>query len=678
MTSPARRALAVATVMAVAGGALLAQSRPPQAQQRPTFRGGVELVQVDVVVLDEQGRPVRGLTADDFTILDRRKPQEIATFAELAHVREDDGLPRPPADVPMDVADNQATTERVVFLVIDDLNIWRSRDDRVKKAARKVVDGLGPDASLAVLFTSGRDSIEVTADRARVLDAIETLDAPNFFFRSGRNELGGTCTPQDIQGCYVLKTIEDAARAVGSGDLRRKAMIVISEWNGHDVRGLYELMRERFPVVGSGMGYATTGDPEALPGAVPVPYQDFALLDMMHSLRRANVTFYGLDPRQYEPTDEEIRREHLCAKGATNTLCGGYAEQFALKLTAEATGGFALIDRDTFDAGLARIVTDLDNYYLLGFYPENPDDRDWHPLAVTVNRPGVSVRHRVGYRLGGEPEAPKNEDPLVALSAGVLPEAGLPLRLFATPVARSGEETRLAVALEMRAPAAALERPDGRLEDRVVLTVLAADLDRKRVVRSARHEVDVIVPRSRVLADGQASYQVVFGLDLPAGSYQVRVSAESARLDSGGSVYLMADVPDPDEDVVVIAGPVIGFAPGGRRAASLSLVEDGLLPPGLDPVTARIFTPADTLRVHYDVWRRSDRGTMPTRLEVLNERGEPVFAWQGTVPDRGTGPYDVEIPLAGLPPGAYRVKITAGAGDTMTERVVGFAVRSER
>lgn len=38
--------------------------------QRAPFRTGVELVQLDVAVLDDQRVPVRGLTAADFTVVE--------------------------------------------------------------------------------------------------------------------------------------------------------------------------------------------------------------------------------------------------------------------------------------------------------------------------------------------------------------------------------------------------------------------------------------------------------------------------------------------------------------------------------------------------------------------------------------------------------------------------------
>ncbi|HET7220976.1 MAG TPA: hypothetical protein VFJ02_23140, partial [Vicinamibacterales bacterium] len=44
---------------------------PAQPQlDRPQFRAGVELLQLDVAVLDDKREPVRGLTAADFTVLE--------------------------------------------------------------------------------------------------------------------------------------------------------------------------------------------------------------------------------------------------------------------------------------------------------------------------------------------------------------------------------------------------------------------------------------------------------------------------------------------------------------------------------------------------------------------------------------------------------------------------------
>jgi VWFA-related protein len=116
-------------------------------QQQPVFRATVELVQVDVIVRDRDGNPVRGLTPEDFVILDRRKPQAVSTFKEI---RRDQDRPSGPArafppTLKLDVASNQsAKSERLIVMVLDDLHAYRGRDETVKTIARQVVENLGP------------------------------------------------------------------------------------------------------------------------------------------------------------------------------------------------------------------------------------------------------------------------------------------------------------------------------------------------------------------------------------------------------------------------------------------------------------------------------------------------------------------------------------------------------
>jgi Ca-activated chloride channel homolog len=49
--------------------------------QQPTFRANVDLVHFGVSVIDKQGNPVTGLTADDFEITENGKPQSLKYFA---------------------------------------------------------------------------------------------------------------------------------------------------------------------------------------------------------------------------------------------------------------------------------------------------------------------------------------------------------------------------------------------------------------------------------------------------------------------------------------------------------------------------------------------------------------------------------------------------------------------
>src|SRR4029078_9825360 len=57
----------------------------PVIAQQPTFRAATEMVRIDTLVARD-GKPVTGLTADDFTVLDNGSPQRIVTIKQMEAV----------------------------------------------------------------------------------------------------------------------------------------------------------------------------------------------------------------------------------------------------------------------------------------------------------------------------------------------------------------------------------------------------------------------------------------------------------------------------------------------------------------------------------------------------------------------------------------------------------------
>src|SRR5215210_8536488 len=94
-------ALVFAWIACLSSGGAQQTSPPPQ----PTFQSGVDIVQVDVSVLDRDRRPVRGLTAADFTVLEDGKPRPITVFNPIEieeHPARVDGVAPWVRDVPAD------------------------------------------------------------------------------------------------------------------------------------------------------------------------------------------------------------------------------------------------------------------------------------------------------------------------------------------------------------------------------------------------------------------------------------------------------------------------------------------------------------------------------------------------------------------------------------------------
>jgi VWFA-related protein len=355
-------------------------------------------------VSDAQGRPIPGLTKSDFVLIDRKTRQVIEAFEEVSHSPVE--APIFPATLKMDVADNtSALSTRLVVLGLDDLHV-QGKTQAIKNMARRVVEQIGPSASLALVTTSGTFGVEPTEDRSMLLRELDRFI--DKFDPEGRRVVNGArpdplrnlpwdfmaglqfqpSIPNDTGSFFSnmqsFKTIEDVAKKIGTDDSRRRAMIWIS--GGIPTPGV-----ERCG------GTVAGGD----------SHRCMAAASVMDKLRRSNVVTY-----------------------AVNT--GDFQTPFLREMT-EGSGGFT-IDMENFDEDLDSLINDLDHYYLLGFYPSNPEGGGYRELEVRVNTPGATVRARRGYEPGAGPKPPKNKDPLAKLSAEVLPKTELSLRVSAAPI----------------------------------------------------------------------------------------------------------------------------------------------------------------------------------------------------------------------------------------------------
>lgn len=670
---------------------VLAVTFLPQQPALPTFRARIDLVQVDVVVVDGNGDPVRGLKASDFTMLDRKKPQAIATFEEIAHRHADTTAPLElPATVRLDVSSNQtAQSGRLVVMVIDDLHIYKERTDRAKEIARKVLLDLGAQSSMAVLFTSQEHSTQVTTDQSRLRASVETLKGrqssrrPHPAVDKQRGDridpgdsmevaLGKIQQSQDtkVQDFFdnmtQYKTLQDAAKMLGAGDARRKAFVLLSEGIGKDLSGIFGAM-------------APEGDiPQASRDPPPSRYHDFALVDMMEAMRRANIATYAIDPRG-KVESKDLARECFPPRTIPDPCSNDMADwhsmvrlaQHGLEITSAASGGFAITNTDDFTSGIKRIVDDLDHYYLLGFYPADPKGKGYRQLDVRISgHPDWRLRFRRGYMPGGPPKPPANADLLVALSAGILPKTELPLRLTAIPIPGAGPTTRVVLALEVSAPRSALQEADGKVRDTLKYEVLVVDEKKARVrsVSGLEGRLTLSPVGGSEPAPDTVTYQVSEAIDVAPGHYELRVSAQSAKLAKGGSVYLDVDVPDFRAAPIVIGGLSIGYADGARVPVAPKGGPAVLpFPPSLD----RSFTAADTLRVYFEASVRPGTSNVLPVVEVLNADARVV---RSPSPSFAAGdPVRVEasIPLAGLASGGYVLRATIGA----VTRETGFVVK---
>ena len=573
------------------------------AQQKPAvFKSNIELVHVDVVVVDNDGNAVRGLPQSAFTLIDRKKLQTVSTFEEISHERAQHAASAPvfPASLKMDVASNTTVqADRLVMVVVDDLHIWKGRTDKAKELTRDIIVKLGGQASMALLFTSGEHSTQVTQDRSQLLAAVDTLQGRQTFRRPHQavDDQKASFNPgafsraddallktmdnlseaqkvnlQDFgENLQSFQTLQDAAKMLRVEDQRRKAFVLISEGMQLEMTGIFENPQSMSDM--ASLFNAPNADYSV--GLNKEGYHADALRTMMESLRRSNVATYAIDPRgKVRPEDMSLE----LFPGPPGGFGGDDSAfrwenpirmaQDNLGVLAEASGGFAVTDTDDLTGGLNRIIEDIDHYYLLGFYPSDTSGGDkYRPISVAVkDHPDYTVRFRRGYMPGAPPPDTSNKDPLVALAAGVMPKGDLPLRLTAMPLVGKGKNANVAIALEVTTPTGVMKDVDNKLRDDVSYSVLVVDDKKSKVTQRTGRAASFSLSAkdaSAVMPD-TVTYQIPLTIDLPPGQYQLRASATSKKLGKGGSVYIDVTVPDCSKESLVLSGIALAYADGAR------------------------------------------------------------------------------------------------------------------
>jgi VWFA-related protein len=644
------RILAMGAALVCLTGALSGQQPPQTPPPRPVFRAGVDLIQVDVVVLDAEGRPVHGLKKDDFTLIDKGKPREIATLAEQAN----NYPPQPlmPANLPLDVANNQtAASDRLIVIVLDDLH-FRGRSEEAKGLVRQVVDEIGSGATLSLVTTSRLFDVEPTEDRSRLLLAVS-----RFLDRYDPGRAPGPVSDHELPslqpaalapsrpgdlasffgGLTTYRFVGNVAKMVGADDGRRKAFVWISA--GVPSANL--------------IGFVQGAPSGQLDPCDAAPYECTEMAGMLDKLRRSSVTVYSVDP-------------------------GGPADGgSSLSAIAAKTGGFAVRSSDLAD-GMTRLLTDLDNYYMLGFYPDVPIDRKYHPIEVRVNRPGLTVRYRAGYQPGGPPPPPKNDTMLGTLVGPVMPKTDLPLRLHAVPFFTSGSAVQLVTTLEVDLDAFPSTRSNGHIDDTFEFGIFAADLKKKKVTRSVGRRVEVAWPLEDGAPSGAPPFKVQSVLTLPPGPYQLRASATGKGIDKTGSVYLLIDVPAVD-DPLVVSGLAVTSREAEAHDPKLVYAKplSGITLP-FAPTLTRVFQSTDELRVFFQVRRKNAAMPVNGGVSLVDEAGaaHASVAWRLTSPRDST--VDVRLPLADLATGPYDLRVLASDGVHRAWRNVGVRVEHDR
>ncbi len=343
--------------------ALLAQSSSPADPNAPSFRSGVSLVTVPVVVRDREGHAVKGLPKEAFQVLDEGKPQEIVSFSEESAL-------------PKGTYPNHFTA-----YVFDDMSVMDPGEiAAVRDAATNRLAQLNSDERVAIISTSCRVLLDFGHDPEKLNAAVAELrNAPLPQCRSAANE--------PLEFAVLRSVIQRISTLPG-----QRSIVFVSAG--------FRMPREAQPFLDQVISSAAASK-------VSIDVLEIGRLSGGGGAHNSG-GLWGTSSQnviQADGTSGEMAQpsatyspEPMPHPMAGDQLTG------VLRDLAHGAGGSLVEGGNKLDPAFRKLAPP-DSWYLLGFLPQNlqADDK-FHPLKVKLRAAGkLSVQSRSGYYAASKP-----------------------------------------------------------------------------------------------------------------------------------------------------------------------------------------------------------------------------------------------------------------------------------
>jgi VWFA-related protein len=680
--------------LVIVGGALAAQSQEPPSR----FRSGVDLVTVDAVIVDKDGRPVEGLTRADFTITEDGKAQQITYFEAVAvdaPVVDRAAAPPPAPHPPVSTNVGQrfaAQTGRAFAIVFDDHNLTRAQGDQARRAMKDFLDtAASPDDTITFVTTSGVAwlNAKMPQDHDRLLavtSRVEGKYVPDTSKeRMSDYEAMRIHQYQDILveaqvrrryeflrvAGYEPKRPQDQNDNAKIGEMPGNYGIIASEiesraeevYATHEARNrqTLKLLERAVDALRTARGRKSV---VLLSKGFIYDTELRGFKDVSRAAREANVVVYYIDARGLEAGPSQFSAEAI---GPTDprdigpAIANLHYESAGSVSIAEDTGGFAVQNTNDLSGGFRRIAAESRHYYLLGYVSSNARrDGKYRKIEVKVGRPGVKVRARRGYY------APIAEDRAGVTRVGLDPDvqraldapreiADIPIRATALVF----DEPRAGVASVMLATETDVRRftfqaQQGRMTDVLEFAVVVTNRETGEVARFGQ-SVEMSLQGETLRTLEKTWYPVSHPFELAAGRYEARIAVRDRNSGNVGSVTHPFEVPVLDG--FRVSSPILSDA---VQAVSAARTAKPIL------IAHRTFDTGSTLFCQFSAYNAmrdaaSGKPRVTSSWRLITRDGALVREQPAreVTPDAAGGIVRLYgISLAGLAPGEYALSLS--------------------
>ena len=405
-------------------------------RQPAKFVIATHLVEIGIVVDDQSGNPVSGLTQKDFTVFDNGHLQGSSFFSASARRSSQPSLALPPNAYTNVLNARAGVPPGVTIILLDGLNTALADQAYARNQVIKYLQTIRPQDHVALYALGEKLTVihDFTTDASSLLAAlshyegsaastlrpprIAPISAPGPFAQL--NSFLADINHNSVaffsvnRAAMTLDALNAIARHV-EGLPGRKNLI----WVVGDVPISFSFQDSRTPLLTRLERFSRD----------PVRQTE-------QLLANADVALYPVDARGLMGDDP------------------GWGDVIAMQHLAKQTGGRAFYNTNDIMTSIRRAVADGEYSYVLGYYPDHSEWKgEFRKVKVKVDKPGLKVRARQGYFAIPElHQKPKDlEEQLGRMAMDPLDATGITMTAQVVPIpTNAAREIKLALGFDPR------------------------------------------------------------------------------------------------------------------------------------------------------------------------------------------------------------------------------------
>jgi VWFA-related protein len=642
-------------------------------------------VSVDVIVRDDKGAVVRGLTQQDFEITEDGKAQDIRSFsfqeikdrpandvetvdvlagakdklsAEMRTAPQPKAAAKPVAEAPPTPMKSEELAGRRLIVLLFDIASMQPEDvQRAVDSATKFVDKNMTTADMVAVATISTQldiMSDFSSEKEKVSGALAKL---------GYKE--GTATPpptadtvatDEAQNADDTSSQDTSDMDMFNNDVRLRALKALAE--------SMTSIEQTKSIMYFSAGLTRTGEDNQV-----------ELRAATNAAIRAHVKIYPVDARGLQavvPGGDASRQSGrgssmFSGAAVTSQYTAMNASQDTLGSLASDTGGRAFLDSNDFMPAFEKVQRDMSAYYLIGYATANvAKDGKYRTIKVRVKNPqykNVKVEARAGY-YGERDYAHTARNDRETQLQDALYSAVSPTDL---PVLVSASFFRLApdryfVPVDVAVPGSSIPTPDEKNKDKMVLDFMGLVRDERGAqVGQLRQTMQLPAGSTGTVASKQILYQSP--VILPPGHYSVKVVVRENVSGLTGSFEAAIIVPELKTAPLKVSSVLLST----QQAPAKETKDDPLIKNGeqLIPNVTHIVGKDQKLLFYYEVYDPASADNAPDVRSSLAFYKGKVKVFETPIisrteiddPSRKASVFQLEVPPGSLPPGLYTCQV---------------------